>query len=306
MERTGQGSATRKLLKLSDTPKRAVDVVGVLPTVAFSPEDLDLIIGAPSIRRRFLDVVLSQVDREYMRHLSRYNRMVSHRNSLLKSLAGGTGSRRGELDFWDDQVIALGAYVIAARASASAEIGRLAGSYFADLAAFVADLTVHYVSPLDQPPSWWESTQVGQLDIRSAAQRVAVAFEAALRAALPDDLARGATTVGPHRDDLEILIDARPLQRFGSRGQQRLAIIALKLAEIEYMSSRLEAKPVLMLDDVMSELDRDHQRLMLARAKSSGCQLFVTATDRDLVTYPELCDLRLAVLDSPGQLRFER
>ena len=151
-----EGNATRKLLRVADAPRKAADVVGLFPTVSFSPEDLDFVIGSPSVRRRFIDVLLSQIDREYMRHLARYGRMITHRNSLLKSIASG-GGNRNELEFWDDQVVALGAYIIAARALAIRTIACHAEQRFQNIASFDAELTVTYAASLDQPVSWWNS-----------------------------------------------------------------------------------------------------------------------------------------------------
>lgn len=302
LERAGNGNSSRKLLRVGDVARRAIDVVGIFPTVAFSPEDLELVIGSPGVRRRFLDVVLSQVDREYMRHLSRFGRMVTQRNSLLRAIAAGD-SKRDELAFWDDQVTALGAYVIAARAIAAAEIARSAARLFRELASFEGDLDVTYASTLQQPDAWWEPIRRGELEVRSAAQRVSVAVESAIRGSVAEDIARGVTTVGPHRDDLEIRLGGRPIQRFGSRGQQRLAIVALKLAEIEFISTRLGVRPALLLDDVLSELDSRHRDMLLTSARESECQLVVTSTDADLVDHPDLAELDFAVLDAPGQLR---
>lgn len=298
IERT-EGNTTRKLIRVGDASRRAADVVGLFPTVSFSPEDLDLVIGSPSVRRRFLDVLLSQVDREYMRHLSRYSRMISHRNSLLKSIAAGT-TQRNELEFWDDQVVALGAYLTAARAIALHELAVEATHIFGDLATFDADLEILYRSGLEQPDEWWTSVVSRGDDTRAVSQRIGVILEAALRSSISEDIARGVTTVGPHRDDLEINLGSLPIQRFGSRGQQRLAIVALKLAEIEFISARLDTRPALLLDDVLSELDASHQDELLRRVCDNACQMFVTATDRDLVEHESLHNLDLITLAGPG------
>jgi DNA replication and repair protein RecF len=299
IERT-DGNATRKLLRVADAPRKAAEVVGLFPTVSFSPEDLDFVIGSPSVRRRFLDVLLSQIDREYIRHLARYGRMVTNRNSLLKSISAGNGNRR-ELEFWDDQIVALGAYLIAARALAIRSIACLAEEQFREVASFDDVLSVNYVSSLEQPASWWASITAGAGDVRSVSQRVGAVLESAMRQAQAEDLVRGVTTIGPHRDDLEILLGGRPIQRFGSRGQQRLAIVALKLAEIEFMTSQISARPVLLLDDVLSELDASHREELLRRVSSMGCQLFVTATDLQDVQYDSLDKLDLELLIAPGE-----
>ena len=294
-----EGNKTRKLLRVSDVPRKAADVVGLFPTVSFSPEDLELVVGSPSHRRRFLDVLLSQVDREYLRHLSRYGRMVTHRNSLLKSIASGHG-QRNELEFWDEQVVALGAYLISARVNAIHSMGQIAASVFGELAAFDECLSVAYASTLDQPQEWWQSVASASQDVRLISQRVGVVLESQMREAEREDLVRGVTTVGPHRDDLDLRLGGREIQRFGSRGQQRLAIIALKLAEIDFISARVGALPALLLDDVLSELDSTHRMELLRRIGSSSCQMFVTATDRAMTDVEWLGDLGLKELTAPG------
>ena len=300
VERT-EGNATRKLVRVADAPRKAADVVGLFPTVSFSPEDLDLVIGSPSVRRRFIDVLLSQTDREYLRHLARHGRMITHRNSLLRAIGAGRG-RRDELDFWDDQVVALGAYLIAARALAIQSLAVHANRLFREVAAFDEELSVTYAASLEQPPEWWRSIAEGSPNVRSVSQRIGAVLEAAMRESVQEDIARGVTTVGPHRDDVDLQLGGRPLQRYGSRGQQRLGIVALKLAEIEFMSARLDARPVLLLDDVLSELDSVHRDDLLKRVSAIGCQMFVTATDLEYAQHESLAELDLAVLSLPGEL----
>ena len=300
VERT-EGNATRKLVRVADAPRKAADVVGLFPTVSFSPEDLDLVIGSPSVRRRFIDVLLSQTDREYLRHLARHGRMITHRNSLLRAIGAGRG-RRDELDFWDDQVVALGAYLIAARALAIQSLAVHANRLFREVAAFDEELSVAYAASLDQPPEWWRSIGEGSPNVRSVSQRIGAVLEAAMRESVQEDIARGVTTVGPHRDDVDLQLGGRPLQRYGSRGQQRLGIVALKLAEIEFRSARLDARPVLLLDDVLSELDSVHRDDLLKRVSAIGCQMFVTATDLEYAQHESLAELDLAVLSLPGEL----
>ena len=301
IERT-EANKTRKLLRVSDVPRKAADVVGLFPTVSFSPEDLDLVVGSPSRRRRFLDVLLSQVDREYLRHLSRFGRMISHRNSLLKSIASGQG-QRNELQFWDEQIVALGAYLIAARVTAVHAMGQYAEKVFRELATFDERLTISYASTIDQPQDWWDSVATTSQDVRAISQRIGVVLEAQMRDAEHEDIARGVTTIGPHRDDLDLRLGDREILRFGSRGQQRLAIIAMKLAEIDFISSKVGALPALLLDDVLSELDATHRSELLRRIGSSNCQMFVTATEREMTDVEWLSGLGLEELTAPGTLR---
>lgn len=292
---------TRKVLKVAERSRRAADVVGLLPTVSFSPEDLDLVLGSPSIRRRWLDVMLSQSDRKYLRFLSRYTRILSQRNGLLKQMEGAVSSRRDEFDFWDEQLAALGSYILAVRAIALASISKRSGVHFTRLAPEVAELGIEYLSTLEQPGEWWDAVVVsGSPD--EAVQRIGGIYERRLRDSFRADAARGVTQIGPHRDDLSFTTGGRPLARFGSRGQQRLAIVALKLAEADYMASVSGVRPLFMLDDVLSELDPVHRGTLLETVVSSGGQLLVTATEEELLQHQCLEHLPLARISQSGTI----
>lgn len=299
LERNGD-STSKKLLKIGDRSRRAMDVVGMLPTVSFSPEDLELVVGSPSVRRRFLDLVLSQTDRQYMRHLSRYARIISQRNGLLKDLGGRVRRRTQEFEYWDEQLNALGAYLIAARARAIRHISQRATSHFADLASEAGTLEVHYAPSLPQTDAWWEALESTGPELLDQAQRVGVAYESELAKAFELDVMRGTTQIGPHRDDLTLLLDGRDISRFGSRGQQRLAIVALKLAEIDFQTDELELRPIFLLDDVLSELDPHHRSALVSTVASSGSQLVVTSTDDEINQDPALSELSSIRLVEPG------
>lgn len=293
---------TRKVLKVSDRSRRASDVVGLLPTVAFSPEDLDLVLGSPPIRRRWLDVVLSQTDRKYLRFLSRYTRILSQRNGLLKQTNGQAAASRAEFDYWDEQLTALGSYIVAARGIAAQRIAEQAVHHFRQLAPEVAELGIAYESTLNQPAQWWESiTSMSSAD--EAVQRVSVAYEKRMHQSFASDQARGVTQIGPHRDDVAYSVGGRPLARFGSRGQQRLAVVALKLAEADFMALDSGVRPVFMLDDVLSELDPMHRQTMLETVFRNGSQMIVTATEEALLSPDELSSLRQIRTVSPGVIQ---
>jgi DNA replication and repair protein RecF len=303
LENQPERSTTRKVLKVADRPRRAVDVVGLLPTVAFSPEDLDLVLGSPPIRRRWLDVVLSQTDRKYLRFLSRYGKILSQRNGLLKQgNNNGNSPSASEFTYWDEQLTALGAYIIAARALAVARIAASASIRFTSLAPEVELLGLEYQSPLNQPPVWWDALVSGQPSADDVVQRVGAVYEFQMGESLTSDLARGSTQIGPHRDDVAFTLGGRPLTRFGSRGQQRLAVVALKLAEADFMAAVTDLRPVFMLDDVLSELDPDHRQSLVETVRENGSQIIVTATEGALLSGENLGDLGLAELASPGEL----
>lgn len=305
IERPQDRPNTRKLIRVGDTPRRAVDVVGILPTVGFAPDDLDLISGSPSNRRRFLDVLMSQIDNVYLRHLSRYQRMLSHRNGLLRE--GGPGrADRGQFQYWDEQVVALGSYLIARRLQAIQLLSASAARSFAELAPQAGELGIAYRAALDRPDEWWDSIAgaLGETtesaEIVPAAQRIGQGYEQALDANFYDDLARGVTQIGPHRDDFNIQLNGRDISRFGSRGQQRMAVVALKLGEIELMSTLMGVRPVFLLDDVLSELDPGHRESLLQTVQMGGSQLIVTATEPSLVESTTLSDLAKVRLNAPG------
>ena len=274
----------RKRCRLDGRSVRALDVVGRLRTVAFSPEDVAIVSGSPGGRRRLLDVALSQIDRSYLLALSRYSRVMSQRNGLLKAFARNGESAQSsqvtsQLLFWDDQLIEAGAVVVAVRERYVRRLGNLAGVRYAQLAggasfgatysSNVVDCTASDASGLDDAtmPSGW-------------VDRVADCFRERLAQRLPEEVRRGVTLVGPHRDDVVLSLDGTDLAIYGSRGQQRLGILALKMAEADAMVAAGDAAPVLLLDDVLSELDPERGRLLLETIADFGSQVAVTATDR--------------------------
>jgi DNA replication and repair protein RecF len=299
VEQDTQNGLARKVIKVGDRPRRAAEVVGLLPTVSFSPEDLELTIGSPAVRRRFLDVVLSQTDRQYLRFLSRYNRVLSQRNGLLRRTGQGRRVDRSEFDYWDEQVVGLGSQLIAARARAIALISEHVTQTFSGMAPGAGELAVAYLPSLSQPEGWWETLRDTD-DQVDAVRQVSLAYEQQLRRSFEQDLSRSVTTLGPHRDDLQFLIDDREIARFGSRGQQRVAVVALKLAEMEVIWRSVGVRPVFLLDDVLSELDPEHRERLIQAARSSGSQLIVTATDRELLKSTVLEALAETIIVRPG------
>ncbi len=288
---------------MADRPRRAGDVVGLVPTVTFAPDDLDLVIGSPSVRRRFLDILLSQIDRRYLRYLSRYAKILAQRNGLLRQIAQEGGAGVEQFAYWDEQIVALGSYIVAARASVVHQMASIARQRFVALSERSGDLLVTYASTIRSTEPWWREVASLPLGSVDAAQRIAVVYEQQLREGRSADLARGSTLLGPHRDDLNLSIGGHDLSRYGSRGQQRLAVLALKLAELDSATQQLELRPVLLLDDVLSELDSDHQLTLLEEAWQGSGQLLITATDGALLDRSGLSELGEVVLEQPGQLR---
>lgn len=284
----------KKSIRLNGRAARAMDAVGSLNAVLFSPEDIDLISGSPGGRRRYLDLTISQFDSRYLRALSRYSRVLEQRNSLLKSLAGsGVGARSRsaaeQLSFWDAELVAHGAVIITRRLVTVDRLAALTGERFAKLAAR-DDLVVGYAStvlvPEEQRATAKEFGELQAVVVRN--------FERALEESRSDEFRRGATLVGPHRDDLTFSLGQFDVGLYGSRGQQRLVVVALKLAITSLMTDIVGERPVLLLDDVLSELDANHRAWVLETAAKAGAQVIVTATDAELLRQPALAHLPAA------------
>jgi DNA replication and repair protein RecF len=262
-------SASVKTVRVDRRAVRAVDLVGNLRVVLFTPADIALVTGAPSERRRYLDVTLSQLDGRYVRTLSHYNKVVQQRNSLLRGWRERRRSIRGaedELAFWDRELALAGAYVLRERLRAVAELNTLVGPIFCQVIAGTIPLITRYQSSIPEIDASTEERAIEQAFIRHLGR---------LR---DDELGRGQTLVGPHRDDLLLSIGEVSVGTYGSRGQQRSATLALKLGEAALMRGRTGDAPVLLLDDLLSELDSERRRHLLSTIDQPDQQTLVTAT----------------------------
>ncbi|MGI6376683.1 MAG: DNA replication/repair protein RecF [Anaerolineae bacterium] len=264
-------SVFRRQIKLDGVVRRAIDVVGQLNVVLFLPEDIDLVGGAPGGRRRYLDVLLCQIDPVYCRTLSRYNRVLAQRNALLKQMREGAVGQ-AELPYWDEQLSTLGAVVLSRRHEACVALAEHAASYQRQLTAGREALALRYESSAAAAAMGIAASH----DTTAEAQKDILAQ--ALKRSLRDDRGRGVTQVGPHRDDLRFEINGHNATTYGSRGQQRTVALALKLAEVELMAARVGEPPVLLLDDVVSELDRLRSDC-LVEALDRAEQVLLTTTD---------------------------
>jgi DNA replication and repair protein RecF len=274
-------------------PTRALDAVGHVRIVLFSPEDVGLITGPPSGRRRYLDLLLSQIDNRYVRSLARYNRILEQRNSLLKTLSkesrGGGATATSQLAFWNDELLTYGSYLVARRAMVCAGLATSAKSRYAEFSGS-GELTLAYQASVSA--GFIGDDRCNDVEfVRAVAQR---AFEQRLDDSRADELRRGVSLAGPHRDDVTMLLDQMPIGTYGSRGQQRLAVVALKLAEADRMLAETGETSVILLDDVLSELDSRHRERLLEAVCAAGAQLIITSTDRELLEFPFLEHVPLA------------
>ncbi|MCL2544604.1 MAG: DNA replication/repair protein RecF [Clostridia bacterium] len=240
---------------------RIGELMGHFHGILFSPEDLSIVKDGPGERRRFLDMELSQLRPVVFYALQRYARALGQRNNLLRELHRNP-ALRVTLDTWDEQLAEAGAALVVHRRSYIEALSAQAQRNYAAIAGESDPLTVRY------------HTQIGG---DGDAPALAGQFLARLRKAREDDIRRSATSVGPHRDDLRLLLGDREARVYGSQGQQRTVVLSLKLAELDVVRAERGENPVLLLDDVMSELDPYRRRQLVERI--AGVQTIVTCTD---------------------------
>jgi DNA replication and repair protein RecF len=277
----------KKDVRLNGTKKRSMDVIGKLNAVMFLPEDIELVTGGPGMRRRYLDSLLCQIDPEYCRALSQYNKIVSQRNALLKELAE---SRRSpdQLGYWDEQLAQHGALLVVRRHNTILNLDTGARRHHRTLSDGQEGLRLHYLpsfDPHDRPVPDFQmpliTEELGPALIPAPPlKKVAGSLQAKLESIRQDEINRGMTLIGPHRDDLRFLIDGIDVSLYGSRGQQRTAALSTKVAEVDLMKEVTGEMPVLLLDDVMSELDSVRRAQVINLVNEAG-QAFLTTTDWD-------------------------
>lgn len=259
----GEGAHLQKRVRVNGVNRSAAGLVGEVQAVLFEPQDVELVFGPPSARRRYLDLTLSQVDSRLFRSLQEYNRVLAQRNSLLKAVR----ERRAgddELAYWDEGLVTAGAVVVGARRTALGRLSALASETHGELTAGAERLDLTYV------PSLAGALEAGDDELPTL-------FKEALAEGREREVAQGTTLVGPHRDDFAFTVGGANLATFGSRGQQRLATLALKLAEARFMEERSGEPPVLLLDDVLSELDPARRRYLTERVERHAQAIITTA-----------------------------
>lgn len=231
---------------------KSSELFGLIHVVLFSPEDLNIIKSGPSERRRFLDMELCQMDRVYLHQLMNYNKIINQRNILLKQI----GYKRELLDtiqVWDAQLVSYGQEIIKTRRQYLKELSEITSRLHFRLSCGREQLVLAYEPNVEEEE-----------------------LAAALSEGLERDLKMKMTTVGPHRDDIRFTIDGADIRKFGSQGQQRTSALSLKLSELELVRQKIQEEPVLLLDDVLSELDRNRQTQLLEAIH--GIQTVITCT----------------------------
>lgn len=277
---SGKASKARRLIFYQGLElERLQDLFGHFLAVIFAPEDLMLIKQGPGDRRRFLDILISQLSPSYFHQLQIYQKLLKQRNHILKDIrqkeregldSAGRQMLRLNLDIWDEQLAAAGAFIVCKRQAILEELTGAAQAAMATLSASQEVLTLDYQKP-------------SQLDPAEGEAEVQAGIIKRLSQLREDEIQRGYSSYGPHRDDLQILLNGLSAQNYASQGQQRSLVLALKVAELQVLEDHCEQKPVLLLDDVMSELDQDRRTRLFNLV--AGNQVFLTCTDLQQVPH---------------------
>jgi DNA replication and repair protein RecF len=280
-----QGASARasRRFTVNGIPKRSTDMMGSLRVVLFWPDDLQLVKGPGEGRRRFLNTLLSQIDPTHARELTRYGHLLEQRNALLRAIREGRQPIEG-LDYWTNALADSGAAIMVERQRRLLELQPIAAAFHRELSDDRERLDLRY-----RPAG----VRIGE----APQELVSEQLRAAMRDARDEEIGRGQTAVGPQRDDIEVWLDDHEARLFASQGQQRSAVLSLKLAELHYLAEVTGEQPVLLLDDVMSELDPARRERLLA-ALQPGPQALITAAD--------LHDLPKSILERAAVFRVEQ
>jgi len=287
--RDAASALLRRTFKVNGVKRRAMDLLGQIQVVLFLPEDVDLVSGPPARRRRYLDITICQIDAYYCRHLQKYNQVLTQRNALLRMLRD-RGDDPEQLAYWNQKLVEWGSYLIARRKQILGRMnqcvrgthGTVTGGNERLWLAYHPRVRINDENACDCGSLVLEGQRptVSQEEVRRISER----FAAQLREVRTEEIARGATKLGPHRDDISFLVDDVDMRAYGSRGQQRTVALSLKLAEVELMREETGETPILLLDDVLSELDTLRRKALLAML-GDGLQVILTTTQ--MGSYPQ-------------------
>ncbi|HZK29043.1 MAG TPA: DNA replication/repair protein RecF [Clostridia bacterium] len=286
---------------------RLADMMGLFHAILFAPEDLQIVKDGPSERRRFLNILISRTDRAYFRDLQDFWRIIGQRNRLLKNLKNthwqepSTMISRearedlvsdpcSQLDIWDEALAGAAASLLTKRLACVDQLSEYASLSLRHLTASEEKLGIHYKS-------------FGGLEADMDMDSIRVLYLERLRRSREDDIARGNTSHGPHRDDMLLTLNGTDARTYASQGQQRSVVLALKIAELMILTEICGEKPILLLDDVMSELDVSRRSRLMEVIR--GHQVFITCTDPDQIVSPRTADGDLSLLpqwDGPVHL----
>ena len=260
INRPSEQVSFRKKVMVNGISRRVLDFIGNLPAVIFYPSDINMVTGAPSLRRWHLDLALAQVDSDYKKNLTQYEQFLTSRNRVLKAVREGKG-RMDELDYWTDGLVEKGKAVSVKREEFFEFINKLE-------------------TPLGEFLFEYKQSQITVDKLAETNGR---------------EVAAAQTLIGPHRDDFVVSLDGRHLAHYGSRGEQRTATLTFKLAQLEYMAKILGKRPILLLDDVFSELDANHRAHVVE----------IVGKQQTIIATVELENIPKSFLDSARILKVE-
>lgn len=266
--------------------EKTSDLFSCLNTVIFSPEDLKLIKEGPQIRRAFLDDEISRIKPVYRHDLHKYNKILYQRNNLIKSIRMKKVNA-DTLEVWDNQLVEIGTKLIMTRLIFINKLSKISSKIHADITGGNEELILSYNSSVDN--------NLANIDIFNNELQADIAekFKEKLKNNVTRDIEKGNTSVGPHRDDLNVFINNVNIRQYGSQGQQRTAALSLKLAEVELIKNEIGEYPVLLLDDVLSELDINRRTLLISSFKN--IQTIITTTDE--VNFDEFDKLEKSIFN---------
>lgn len=274
VKKTQEQKKNKKIMTLNDNNISGKEHYGLLNIVLFGPDDLQIVKGEPSLRRKFLDMEIAQINKYYYQLLVQYNKLLAQRNRFLKNNKEVPNVNLQELNSWDEQLAKVAAEIYKIRQENLSKINAISSEIYHELTGKQESFLVNYVLK----SAVTEENNENQLNNAEIVEF----YHKELQKRQKLDLLRGYTSIGPHRDDLLFQVDGNNLRAFGSQGQQRSAALALKLAEVEFIKEKKEEYPVLLLDDVMSELD-ENRRQQLLKFITGKVQTFITLNDKKLV-----------------------
>ncbi|MGB1287150.1 MAG: DNA replication/repair protein RecF [Aggregatilineales bacterium] len=304
LDKSSGAARFKKTIKLNDVEKRVMDVVGLLNVVLFLPQDLSLVEGSPAGRRRFMDTTLSQIDRDYLTALEQYDKILPQRNALLRRIAEKKAGS-AELGYWNEELSRSGATIIAGRQNFLRELETRAQRNHLALTGNREMLTLQY-QPSFLPTAEGDgqrSFNLTGLDLHRelSGEAIAPQYMQQLKDEERDSIYRGVTLSGPHRDELRLMINGRDCGLYGSRGQARTAVMALKLAELDWMREHIGESPVLLLDEVVAELDSKRRAFLLERLDKQT-QTLLTTTELDIFSTDFVENAKVLEIDA-GQIK---
>ena len=274
-----EGKSKKKTLKINESTQKSLsNLIGKIGLVSFSPEDTIITTGSPIFRRRFLDITLSQVSRAYLKNLQDYHEILTQRNSLLKNLSRKGQIRKkidGELYIWTEKLVEVGAKITNRRFVGITEIAKKSNPIYKKITGGVESFSVNYLPSI-------------KFDFESVSiEKIKQNFIKVLENSIQQESKLGYTLSGPQRDDIAFYINGQNIKNYGSQGQHRSICIALRLAEAQILSEKMGEKPIILLDDVFSELDMLRTNVLMDMFSQFGQVFLATPRREDLEKCPE-------------------